>query len=1295
MAATVLLQGLEMSTDTRKQSPLQACREKSPGPYPLKVAMPSLASPSLLDRAQNKPDVEGNIRLLKKQRLKERGNAVYIPPQAKAGLQAPDEARFPLMEKVKEFLDSDQKVFLLLGDSGAGKSTFSRELEYDLWRTYKNMDDPIPLHINLAAIDKPDQDMITKQLQKAGFTEAQIRELKAYCTFIVICDGYDESLQTRNLYMSNRLNQPEEWNAQMVISCRSEYIGADYRDRFQPGDRNHQGKQSFFQEVVISSFSPDQVQDYIKQYVSLYQPLWKTEDYQQTLDLIPSLKDLVKNPFLLTLSLEVLPRMVDPGQRLSATRVTRVALYDQFVEQWLERGKRRLGERELSHQARGAFESLSDEGFALNGFDYLKKLSMAIYREQGGQPVVEYSRFKDDGSWKAAFFNREEETQLLREASPLTRNGNQYRFIHRSILEYGLALAVFDPRDIKRKKPSESTLTRRGSVRSVWSFEIDGGLAEVDTVVTEQQPTDPHSPLVWKSFVNEPSILQFLSERVQQEEVFKQRLLDYIEHSKADKKWRTAASNAMTILVRGGVQFNSASLQGIRIPGADLSYGVFHSAQMQGADLRKTNLRGAWLRRADLSRAQMTGVQFGELPFLKESSDVFSCAYSPNGETFAVGLSMNDIHVYTTSTWKRLWTLSGHAGRVECVVYSPTGDIVASASGDDTVRLWDLKRGACCSTLTGHDNSVTSVAYSPHGDLIASASADNTVRIWNVETEDCRSILIGHTDQLLSVAFSPNGNQIASSSADHTIRLWSVKTLVCCRILFDHSGWVRSVVYSPQGDLVASANEDCTVRIWDVETGACRNILSGHGEWVKSIAYSPQGDTIASASNDKTVRLWNVETGACLQTLTGHSNLVSSVVFSPKGDEIATSSNDRTVRLWDVVAIASRQVSTGHSDGVLRVRYSPIGGQFASCSRDKTIRLWDMETGSCRHILRGHIKWVVGIAYSDQGDHIASASEDETVRLWDPESGVCHRTLRGHSKCVYSIAFSPQGNVLASASFDKTLKLWDVRTGDCHHTFTGHTESVLCVVYSPKGGQMASSSADKTVRLWDIESKVCRHVLSGHRRAIRTIVYSPLGDTVASASDDETVRLWDVDTGTCLHTLAGHKDEVCVVTYSPEGDQLASCSMDETVKLWNTKTGICLHTLTGHDDGVRGVAFSPQGDIVASSSYDKTVRLWDVATGHCLAVIRDFLGWVFEIAWIASPDVKQLLACCNDGSLSRWQVEMEMDQCRVHQLWRSTDGKLTMTDATIQDAVGLSNLNKYLLSQRGAVGEPGLDEAET
>jgi len=1239
-----LLQELETSGDEKKQDLHRMCRDKGHVSYPFKTSLPELATLSLLDRVQNRPDVEGSLRILRKQRTKERGNAVYIPPQAKTNRQASDDAQFPLMGKVEEFLSSNQKVFLLLGESGSGKSTFSREFEYESWQSYKNKTGRIPLHISLAAIDKPEHDMIAKQLRRVEFTEPQIREMKQYRRFILICDGYDESQQTHNLYMSNRLNQPGEWNAQMVISCRSEYIGNDYRDRFQPGDRNCQSDSSLFQEAVMTPFSLEMVHAYIQQYVSVHQPLWQTSDYKQALNLIPNLKDLMKNPFLMTLSLEVLPRMVDPGQHLSTTRVTRVGLYDHFVQQWLERGKKRIGEKDLTPQAREAFERLSTEGFSLNGVEYLKRLAVAIHKEQGGHPVVEYSQLKDEGSWKDAFFSQKNK-QLLLEASPLTRNGNQYRFIHRSLLDYGLALAVFDPQDKNKLSAPIQIIARRGSDSSIMSLELQNESEKTD--ISHGQEPDPDSPLVWRNFVNDHSLLQFLEERARQEPLFQEQLLSYLEYSKKDKKWRIAAANAITVLVRAGVQFIHTDLHGVRIPRADISYGVFDSVQLQGADLRKANLRGVWMRQTDLSRSQMTGVQFGELPLLTEDDGVFSCTFSPDGMSFAIGLFNGDISLYTTSNWERIRVLKGHSDWVRGIVYHPNGNQMASCSQDDTLRLWNVEAGTCAHIIIGRGGYLNGVAYSPQGDQLATAGGDGTVRLWDSATGGCRQTLSGHRDSVLCVAYSPKDAQVASGgSGDCTVRLWNVVTGDCIHILSSHSGAVWGVAYSPQGDQLASGSVDKTIRLWNVETGACRHILEGHDDAIYGIAYSPRGDQLASGCQDGTVRLWDVETGVCLHTLTGHGNSVFSVKYSPKGDQVASCSADNTLRLWDVSGGSLRVDSTGHSQGVYSVKCPLKGDQIASGGMDTTIRLWDAQTGMCLKVLRGHTDMINNIVYSPQGDYIASSSGDNTIRMWSVGSGVCEHVLIDHSGPVEDVAFSPQGHQVASVSHDKSVRLWNVATGECSATLNEHTDKVYSVAYSPDGRQIVTGSLDRTIRLWGVENGELHRTLQGHEAAVRNVAYSPRGNQLASASDDMTARLWDVEEGECRFILIGHSDWV-----------------------WR-------------------VAYSQNGNLLASGSLDKTVRLWGTVSGQCRAVIQNFQDVIRAVDWNTTSDGLYLVTGCDDGSVLKWQVVEDEELCSVRLQWSATNGTLTMTGASIQDVQGLTQINKQLLKQRGAVGEP-------
>ncbi len=802
---------------------------------------------------------------------------LYVAPRGKASLQATDTSH--LLSKVQELL-SDKHVILLTGDSGAGKTTFNRILEKHLWDNKKETD-AIPLFISLASIDKPEHDLITKALKKKGLSEFQIQKLKKEKQrFVFILDGYDESRQTQNLYLHNRINQPDGWQGHMIISCRREYLGQNYRSRFQP-NLNLKDEDPSFQEVVIEPFSEKERNQYLEKYVQHNPTGWMAQQYQKALEQQPHLQGLISNPFLLRVALEALPYLESEGKARSAVQL-RMDLYAQFVRLWFERNQQRLSTQNLTGAHSATFRALCGDDFAEHGIAFVQELAVHLYTENACNPVVEYSLRKDRGSWKEAFFGQEEEKQLLREAWPLTRSGNQYRFIHKSLLEHFVARALFDSFDACM---AINIRPRRGSNASVYSFENQAALP--------RQMLKDFS-LASKHWVSDLGVVHLLTERVWQEPPFQKQLLAIVERSKTDAEVRQAAANAMTILVRAGVQFNEADLKNIQIPGADLSNGVFNSAQLQGADLRKANLRNIWLRQANLSGAQMAGVQFGEWPFLQEDSEVNSCVYSPDGKTCTMGLGNGTISVYATSNWGKIHTLSGHTKSVSSVAYSPNGQQIVSGSDDHTVRLWNAHSGLLCHTLRGHTNAISSVAFSPNSQQIASGSNDRTVRLWDAHSGQHRYTLSGHTNSVTSVAYSPNGQQIASGSLDDTVRLWDTYSGQHSHTLSgDTHQRVSSVTYSPNGQQIAfTSTWDYTVRLWDAHSGQYSHTLRGHTNTVSSLAYSSNGQQIASGSWDKTVRLWDARSGQHEHTLSGHTSLVTSVAYSLNDQQIASGSED-------------------------------------------------------------------------------------------------------------------------------------------------------------------------------------------------------------------------------------------------------------------------------------------------------------------------------------------------------------------------------------------------------------------
>ncbi|KAF9900665.1 Transducin (beta)-like 1 X-linked receptor 1 [Linnemannia zychae] len=408
----ILLKDLSTDGDENKRNLYQSCIQMGRSEHTWNVPSPHLDSSFLIDLVQSKPSIEPVLRKYQRHRPR----------------TSHDNDLFDPATRVNEYLlEVNSKVLLLLGDSGAGKSTFNLELEKSLWTAYDIDKKWVPLFIT-PAINTPEEDLIGKHLLKYDFTNGQILERKSYHQIILICDGYDECTKMNNLYNDNRLNQPGGWNVKMLISCRSEYLGSGYRIFFEPGNRNDRKGAAQLQEAVIAPFS-----------------LAKIDSYTKAMR-IPNIQDLVRNPFLLSLALEVLPRLVDLSKELTSNQISRVMLYDQFVEQWVERGQKRFSERSVPETMPVAVKDLLKDGFKQNAIRFMKRLAAAIFDYQDGRPIVEFSPIRDNTTWKTVFFGHGDVTDLLRETCPLSSTGNHYRFIHRSVLvEYALARAVFEP----------------------------------------------------------------------------------------------------------------------------------------------------------------------------------------------------------------------------------------------------------------------------------------------------------------------------------------------------------------------------------------------------------------------------------------------------------------------------------------------------------------------------------------------------------------------------------------------------------------------------------------------------------------------------------------------------------------------------------------------------------------------------------------------------------------------------------------------------------------------------------
>ena len=199
---------------------------------------------------------------------------------------------------------------------------------------------------------------------------------------------------------------------------------------------------------------------------------------------------------------------------------------------------------------------------------------------------------------------------------------------------------------------------------------------------------------------------------------------------------------------------------------------------------------------------------------ISDPRTVSSVNMSPDGNTFAAGMSSNSIMVWDRRTLSQVWTLPGHTGAVRSLAYSPNSRVIASGSQDKTVGVWDIATGSIVQHIKAHSGImkyVTAVAFSPNGILLASASLDATVKIWEAAS-GALLLTLNAGAMVHDVTFSADGGLVMAATM-YEVKSWSIDGGNLHRFV-PHKKSIDAVGMSKDGKYLATGSYDKMVKIW-------------------------------------------------------------------------------------------------------------------------------------------------------------------------------------------------------------------------------------------------------------------------------------------------------------------------------------------------------------------------------------------------------------------------------------------------------------------------------------------------
>jgi tRNA A-37 threonylcarbamoyl transferase component Bud32 len=391
---------------------------------------------------------------------------LYIPAH---GMHTPHTtSTFDLFSALRDFIAGNKEVLLLMGESGTGKSLFAQTLVQQLAKTYTR-GESIPLFISLPTLREPKNKLMEEVLARHGFPPESLLTLKQNHRFFLVLDAYDELNMTENFYRRNKLN---EWKVKILYTCRGSYLTpiTNYQSYFIPF-REEKSLHALYQEMYVAPFSPQQIVTYIQQYIQNKQkeieediernPEMKegkwliAQTYRDWIEQIPGLRPLVQTPFLLKITMQVLPKVVTMYQQAQNQKerfhMTQAKLYDAFVAHWFGRQEEKLIGLDI-HPGKSLYKDYLAFSKALAKKMHERRLNTVTYAEESD--LLE--DVSQPSEWAMFFSNefvpsdrnndeRRKMRVLARKGCPLRKVAeDQYAFIHTSLSEYFVTLVVRD-----------------------------------------------------------------------------------------------------------------------------------------------------------------------------------------------------------------------------------------------------------------------------------------------------------------------------------------------------------------------------------------------------------------------------------------------------------------------------------------------------------------------------------------------------------------------------------------------------------------------------------------------------------------------------------------------------------------------------------------------------------------------------------------------------------------------------------------------------------------------------------
>ena len=344
-----------------------------------------------------------------------------------------DENTMLLEDAFGRWQETDSRLFVLLGNYGNGKTSFSKKVYCKLVDRYLAYPDEerIPIYVRLRSFTPLDNSLINMAGKwyphKHLPSNEEVIRLNKEGRILLILDGFDEMpSKTGKLFPKSNFEFFSELftsDCKVMLTSRTAYFTKRLEEErvCTPQDQSFTGflleSEAETQRAYILDFRPEDIDTYLRLYFGKH---WKRK--KKKMDGIYDLSDLAKRPILLNVICQTLPCL-----NYTEDKIGPIDIYHEYTRMWIEREKwKDINEEDIKRFMMELALDMSKNGYSeIHYKDLRKRISKSL-----SDRIFSYYELDDFDSKirTCTFLHRDDE-------------GN-YSFMHKSFMEYFVAMGI-------------------------------------------------------------------------------------------------------------------------------------------------------------------------------------------------------------------------------------------------------------------------------------------------------------------------------------------------------------------------------------------------------------------------------------------------------------------------------------------------------------------------------------------------------------------------------------------------------------------------------------------------------------------------------------------------------------------------------------------------------------------------------------------------------------------------------------------------------------------------------------